>query len=438
MALLFFRETRWLRWQGYLQKQAWTRGTGKPQNLGFPVNNARDQVSPALHPDGKTLYFASSGHGGMGGLDVVKSVIDENGRFSTPVNLGPPVNTPGNDYFFAIPTEGDKIFFASSRSGGYGGTDLYTYPLDAEMRPSVVASLQGRVVESGTQSPIDAVVRVEDLGNGQILFDQATNPETGEFLVVLPAGRSYGISVSSEGYVFTSTSIDVSPEGGYMLIDKLFELSRVQKGTKVVLNNLFFYFGKAELKPESYPELDRVVEILNKYPDMSIAIKGYTDTIGTDTFNLWLSEARSQSVYEYLIKKLIPAGRMTYKGYGKVISGNLQESRRVEFEITGVSAPDIKKPEKAKPSDDAKKDVGKDIVPSNDSKDGTNIQPEQKEEPPKQKPKIPGSAFDEQTIPVERTETGGLKEAPLEVIPKNVILPQEIDSVENNSQPEGN
>ncbi len=312
-------------------------GPQKAQNLGFPVNNARDQVSPSIHPDGKTLYFASSGHGGIGGLDVMKTTLDDLGKFTEPKRLLPPVNTEGNDYFFAIPASGELIYFASSRDGGYGGTDIYTYPLDAEMRPDVVATLRGKVVDKTTGEPIEAEVRVEDIITGEVLFNQSTDPVTGEFIVVLPAGRRYGISVSADDHIFTSTNYEVIAKEGYQKIDHTFELSRVQRGESITLNNLFFYFDKAELKPESFSELDRVVEIMKKYADMSIEIKGYTDTIGVADYNQWLSDERAKAVKAYLVDKLIPEARIKATGYGETQSETFRQARRVEFEILDVT-----------------------------------------------------------------------------------------------------
>ncbi len=407
-------------------------GIGKAQNLGFPVNNARDQVSPALHPDGKTLYFASSGHGGSGGLDVFKSVMNDMGNWSEPMNLRPPVNTSGNDYFFAIPTEGDIIYFASSRLGGYGGTDIYTYPLDAELRPSVVATLHGSVIDQTTGEPIEANVRVEDIADGEVLYDRMTDPETGEFIVVLPAGRNYGISVSADDYLFSSQNYEVEAKEGYQDLDQTFELSRIETGASVNLNNLFFFFGKADLKPESFPELDRVVEVMNKYPDMEIEIRGYTDTIGTAEFNQWLSDERAKAVAEYLKEKGIEAGRISSKGFGEMHADKFSLARRVEFHILNVSGVKPRPKQEKKPieKDESEKEPGKSEKLKEEQSDAESENTEIESSDTTDIQAKPPTRPRQRTHPAERRKPRP-KEPEIPEMPDSLKIPDAIDSTDS-------
>lgn len=312
----------------------------KAENLGYPINNARDQVSPFIHPDGKTLYFASSGHGGLGMLDIVKSTIGKDGKWGAPVNLGAPINTSENDYFFTVPTEGDIIYFASARAGGYGATDIYSYPLEASLRPAAVATLSGKVVDKETGKPVAATVVVEDLETGKVLFNRETKPETGEFFVVLPAGRRYGISVDADGYTFASQSFEIKPEEGFQSLSRMFKITPVQAGASVTLNNIFYDFGKAELRPESYSELDRVLKLFQNYPDMRIEVIGYADSIGSTEYNLDLSKRRAEAVRHYLLENGVKAEQVIARGVGEELPtgeiksrADLKKSRRVEFNI---------------------------------------------------------------------------------------------------------
>lgn len=309
-----------------------------PQNLGPTINTPFGEKSPYLAPDGKTMYFASEGHPGFGGYDLFVTVF-ENGRWSEPLNLGSPLNSNGNDTYFTISASGEQAYFASNRMGE-GKLDLYALDIPEALRPKPSVVVKGVVTDFKTKENIDAWVLVEDLNSGELMATAKSNSKSGEYLVVLPAGRNYSVSANKEGFFFYSNKFEVPKTAKYSEIRKDISLKPIEKGARVVLNNIFFETGKATLSQESYIELSKAVDLLNQNKTMVVEIGGHTDNVGSDENNLKLSHDRAKSVRDYLVKAGIQPMRLEAKGYGEtqpVATNDTEEgrkaNRRTEFVI---------------------------------------------------------------------------------------------------------
>lgn len=310
---------------------------GTPQNLGSIVNTPLSENSPFLAADGKTLYFSSTGHPGMGGADIFYTVF-ENGKWSTPQNLGQPINSRGNDTNFSISASG-YAYMASSRLDD-DNFDIFKVELPDELKPKPTIIVQGVVSNSENNEPLSALVLIEDLNSGELIATNKSNEETGEYLVVLPAGRDYSVSANTHGFFFYSQSFELPKDTAYAEITNNIPLEPIKKGTKVVLNNIFFEIGKAELKPISYVELNKAVTLMKENKTMVIEVGGHTDSQGADANNLSLSQRRAQSVVEYIVLAGIERNRLVAKGYGEsvpIADNNTKEgraaNRRTEFVI---------------------------------------------------------------------------------------------------------
>lgn len=310
---------------------------GPASNLGPVINTPFNEKSPFLSQDGKTLYFTSNGHPGYGGYDLFKSVF-ENGKWSTPVNLGRPLNTAGDDQYFTIGGSGEIGYFASTRDGG--ALDIYEIEIPEDMRPKPTVVISGVVTNMKSGEKVSAYVLVEDLNTGELIAVNKSNSVTGKYLTVLPAGRSYSVSANKEGFFFYSQKFDVPVTARFQEITKNIELKPIEKGAKVVLNNIFFETGKAILSPQSRLELEKAVSLMKTNPTMVIEVGGHTDNVGDDASNMKLSHDRAKAVRDYLVNAGIASVRVQAKGYGESnpIASNdtdegRQSNRRTEFVI---------------------------------------------------------------------------------------------------------
>jgi outer membrane protein OmpA-like peptidoglycan-associated protein/tetratricopeptide (TPR) repeat protein len=340
-------------------------------NLGNVINTSLDEEGVFLHPDGKTLYFSSKGHSSMGGYDVFKSVFDEQTQiWSTPQNIGYPINTTDDDVFFTVSASGKHAYYSSIRPGGYGEKDVYRITFLGEEKrmlttteDNLIASLsesikedvsaqklevqeaqltllKGVIMDDKTNKPISATIEIIDNTKNEVIASFKSNSVTGKYLVSMPAGKNYGISVHKEDYLFHSENFDLPKSAEYQEVTKDIKLKNIAVGNSIVLKNIFFDFNKSTLRQESENEIQQLVKLLSSVPTMKIEISGHTDNRGSDEYNKNLSNQRAKAVYNRLIEKGIDASRLTFIGYGeeKPIATNDTEegrqlNRRTEFKV---------------------------------------------------------------------------------------------------------
>ena len=321
------------------EDSTWT----EPINLSNKINTAGEESSPFLAADDKTLYFSSNGYSGFGGSDVYisKRLDDTWTNWSTPENLGPTINSQYEDLFFNIPGNSDYAYYSQGVSED--DLDIFRVAMPVFKRPEPVIVVKGKLLDSKTGNPIEAKIIYERLSDGKEIGITSTNAETGEYELLLPAGEKYGIRAESEGYIAQSENIDLTDykeDGELQMPQKDLYLVPIEKEATVVLNNVFFDFDKATLKPESYSELNRVVDLMNERTTMKIEISGHTDSTGPESYNLGLSERRAKSVVNYIVGKGIDSTRLTTQYFGETQPAaentsreGRSKNRRVEFKI---------------------------------------------------------------------------------------------------------
>lgn len=325
----------------------WTR----PVNMGTTINTPFAERSPYLHPDGKTLYFSSEGHPGLGSLDVFKTtrLYDTSWAYwSKPVNLGKEINTISDDWGYKVVLSGDSAVFAAlNRTIGYGDWDIFSVSLPDEVKPEKVATVKGKVL-SANGDPLEATIKWEDLSTGKTIGQVKSNSKTGNYFIVLPLGKNYGYYAEKKGYYPLSQNVDLTETKSTRDIILDITLNTVEEliqGNKeIIINNIFFDYNRYDLKEESNSEIDRLYNFLKDKENIKIEISGHTDNIGTYRFNKNLSLQRAKAVTKELIKKGIDKSIIVVKGYAdtKPIRDNVTEenrsvNRRVEFRIKKVN-----------------------------------------------------------------------------------------------------
>ncbi|MBI2967160.1 MAG: OmpA family protein [Bacteroidetes bacterium] len=288
-----------------------------PLNLGPCVNTPYDEDAPYLHPDGYTLYFASCGHSSIGGFDIFSTNINqEDDKCTPPVNVGYPINTPDDDVFYVVSTDGKRAYYSSIKKGGFGDKDIYLISLP-EAEEKNLALIKGVFTDLTGVVPEDATITVTDNETGEIIGVYRPNPKTGKYLFILPQGRNFNVTFEAQGLLFHSENLEIPTGSAYSEIEKPVELKPLKAGAATTLNNLFFESGKATIRFESTVELERVLKMMKENPTVKIEISGHTDSKGSDDYNMNLSQQRAAAVVKYLSDKGIEPARIVPKGYGE-------------------------------------------------------------------------------------------------------------------------
>ncbi len=348
-------------WVSYLLESGkWTEAI----NLGPKINTPRDEESPFIADDNITLYFASNGHPGYGGMDIFYSRYSEEGEWSRPQNMGKPVNSPEQELSFFLTAKGDKGFIASSREGGYGGMDIYAFKMPPKKDFEEIAYVKGQVFDALTKEPVESVVYIGEKGN------YITDKE-GRFFACHPALSALQVLVSERKYYDFENAfkLDNWNEEGFVEIDiylrplnQSMELATLErkvipqsankeaekinvgpitnkKGTTpteklYTTSDVYFYFDDFTLTQEARYNIDRLIEDLDKEQLALIVVEGFADQIGTDDYNQRLSEKRAQEVADYFKAKGYTNLKIKYKGYGETRASFIySKNRKVEIHV---------------------------------------------------------------------------------------------------------
>ncbi len=344
---------------------------GAPRNMGSLINSIYDEECVYLTADGNVMYFSSKGHTSMGGYDIFRCEKEEDGSWSVPENLGYPINTPGDEVFYVTDSSETYGYFSTNREGGFGGRDIYRVVVLGSEKEVVTLTKSALIagIEYMEKDPfltipeplqVDTTLHIsgfvrDTLGDADTVVMASLSfmdPSTGEFVAKtmtgkdgkyvtrLPEPKMYGVEINATGYLYYLDIIDLTHTDSDQSGSVDFYLKRIEVGTKVVLDNIYFETGKSVLTVDSYEALDQVVRFLENNASVRLEISGHTDNTGSLTVNKRLSEARAKAVVDYIADRGIARSRLEFKGYAdsEPVAGNdtaegREMNRRVEFKV---------------------------------------------------------------------------------------------------------
>ena len=294
---------------------------GPMENLGEEINTPGDEMFPYVR-ESVTLYFASNGHPGMGGLDLFKATQDSTGKWKVE-NLGAPINSMADDFGITFAGKEERGFFCSNRNDARGYDHIYSFE-----RPTITIFIEG-IVNDVDEYPIeDATVRI--VGKDGLNVKVPVKKD-GTYRVELERDIRYVMMASARGYLNQNYELHTGPEEKNETYIVDFFLSPISK--PVVIDNIFYDFDKATLRPESKKALDEMIKMLNDNPNVTIELGAHTDRKGTDQYNERLAQRRAQSVVDYLIAGGIEAARLEAKGYGESVPKTINKKMAKQFDF---------------------------------------------------------------------------------------------------------
>ena len=336
---------------GFGRKDIWSSSKNKKGkwglavNLGKKINTNKDEISPFIHANGESIYYSSNGKIGLGGLDIYMSERTDT-IWSEPTNLGYPLNDAHDQVSLYISSDGAKGYYTiEKKDRGNFESKLYSFDLPDSFQVSNKSSyLKGTVSDADTGAPLSANIKLYKLDDEKYYSELSSDKKNGEYTVVLSESNQYGLYVSCTGYLFKDFSFSFDDVDGFdsNLLD--IKLEPVKIGATTVLGNIFFDFNEFTLQRSSMSELKEVYDFLRQNPRVKVEISGHTDNIGSADYNLALSTKRAKSVYDFLIFKRINPEQISYVGYGQghpiAPNDNLEnqsKNRRIEFKISEIS-----------------------------------------------------------------------------------------------------
>lgn len=310
------------------------------ESLGPKINTPYDEISPFIHANGRTLFFAANGRPGFGGYDIYRSER-ENGVWQEPVNFGYPVNNHEDQFSLFITADGQKGYYSHEEGLKNTSGKIYELKVPEDLQIKFRSNyVKGKVRDKKTSLPLKARVDLYDVAKNELISSVASDSVTGNYLIVLTQGADYALYVTRKDYLFQSLNFNYETETNLEPVVVDVFMDRITTGAVSVLKNIFFEFNKYDLQEKSITELERVVTFLKDNASIRVEISGHTDNTGTAVNNLKLSQNRAQSVANYLTTHGIEPGRIEQKGYGadrpikpNDTEENRQVNRRIEFRI---------------------------------------------------------------------------------------------------------
>ncbi len=312
----------------------------KAKKLPPPINTNGNDKCPFIHGDGRTLYFSSDSLPGLGGYDIYMTKLGADGKWSTPKNLGYPINTESDEVGFFVSTDGKSGYFASNKLQGAGGFDIYSFDLYPEVRPSKVYLGTGKVTADNVNEPVSASIEIRNTVTKQMTKIQVDSV-TGKYAFVVNFENDLLLSVKKDGYAFESEYLFTKDTTNDHPSKKNITIKEIKVGGQYPLNDILFATNSDEINDTIKTVLDNFVEFLQENPDLHIDINGHTDNVGDHQKNMTLSQNRAHRVFEYLASRNIAPSRLAYKGFGEtkpVASNDTEEgkakNRRTVFVVT--------------------------------------------------------------------------------------------------------